>query len=135
MVDLVHSGGKVGQLLNWNQGWWMEKKKIYKISFYNEESVYEIYAEEIAESNLFGFIEVESIVFGTKSAVVIDPSEEKLKAEFSHVKRSYIPMQSIIRIDEVDKEGVPKIRELSRNPATVSHLSLYPKKNPTSNND
>jgi hypothetical protein len=41
--------------------------------------------------------------------MVVDPSEEKLKAEFSGVRRSFIPIQAIIRIDEVEKSGVAKI--------------------------
>jgi hypothetical protein len=42
---------------------------------------------------------------------LVDPAEERLKNEFSGVKRSYIPMHSIIRIDEVEKEGPAKISE------------------------
>ena len=41
----------------------------------------------------------------------LNPGEEKLKNEFSGVKRSYIPLQAIVRIDEVDKEGTGKISE------------------------
>ena len=48
-------------------------------------------------------------VFDEKKQVVVDPNEEKLKSEFSGVKRSFIPMQAIIRIDEVEKSGVCKI--------------------------
>ncbi len=33
------------------------------------------------------------------------------KNEFSGVKRSYIPLQAIIRIDEVDKEGSGKVSD------------------------
>ena len=61
---------------------------------------------------MFGFIEIEQLVFGEKSAVVIDPSEERLKDEFKEVKRTYIPMHSIIRIDEVEKEGAAKIVDM-----------------------
>ena len=50
-------------------------------------------------------------MFGERSQVLVDPGEEKLKAEFTGVKRSYIPVQSIIRIDEVDKQGVAKVSE------------------------
>ena len=82
---------------------------MYKVMFVNQGKVYEIYAKEIAQSGMFGFIEIGGFVFGEKSAVVIDPSEEKLKSEFQEVKRTYIPMHSIIRIDEVEKEGAAKI--------------------------
>jgi hypothetical protein len=90
----------------------MQKKSIYKVIFVNQGKVYEIYAKEIAQSGMFGFIEIGGFIFGEKSAVVIDPSEEKLKSEFNDVKRTYIPMHSIIRIDEVDKEGVAKITSM-----------------------
>jgi hypothetical protein len=40
---------------------------------------------------------------------VVDPSEEKLKSEFEGVKRTYIPLQAVIRIDEVERSGANKI--------------------------
>ena len=43
------------------------------------------------------------------AGVNIDPSEEKLRTEFEGVQRSFIPMHAVIRIDEVEKEGVAKI--------------------------
>ena len=42
---------------------------------------------------------------------IVDPAEEKLKNEFADIKRSFIPMQSIVRIDEVEKEGACKVTE------------------------
>ena len=33
------------------------------------------------------------------------------KTEFNGVKRTYIPMQAIIRIDEVEKEGASKVSD------------------------
>ena len=72
-------------------------------------SRYEIFVRQVYQSDLYGFIEVEEFVFDERSQVVVDPSEEKLKAEFGGVKRSFIPMQAIMRIDEVDKSGVGKI--------------------------
>lgn len=84
-------------------------KEIFKITFLNKGEVYEMFAEQVYQSELWGFIEIEDFVFGERSKVVVDPSEEKLKAEFSGVKRSFIPMQAIIRIDQVEKEGVAKI--------------------------
>ena len=97
----------------------MPKKHIYKIIFLNQGKVYEVYAKQVAQSGMFGFIEIEQLIFGGRSAVVIDPSEERLKEEFNDVKRTYIPMHSIIRIDEVEKEGSAKIVELGDNAAQV----------------
>jgi len=94
-------------------------KQIYKVVFVNQGKVYEVYAKQVSQSGMFGFIEVEQLIFGEKSAVVIDPSEERLKDEFAGVKRTYIPMQSIIRIDEVEKEGAAKIVNLDGDSAQV----------------
>jgi hypothetical protein len=87
----------------------MKTKHLYKVVFYNEGKVYEIYARQVQPGSLYGFVEVAEIVFGEKSAVVVDPSEERLKAEFEGVKRTYIPLHALIRIDEVDKQGAAKI--------------------------
>jgi len=83
--------------------------EIYKITFLSKGKVYEIFVRQVYQSDLYGFIEVEEFVFDERSQVVVDPSEEKLKAEFNGVKRSFIPMQAIMRIDEVEKTGVSKI--------------------------
>ncbi len=86
-------------------------KAIFKVIFYNENELFEVYARQIFNSDLYGFVEIEEMLFGEKTQIVVDPSEEKLKAEFSGVKRSYIPHQNIVRIDEVEKLGVVKVTE------------------------
>lgn len=89
----------------------MPNQSVYKVIFVNQDQVFEVYAKHIYQSDLWGFIEIEEFLFGERSQLLVDPSEEKLKGEFAGVKRSYIPMQSVIRIDEVDKEGTVKISE------------------------
>ena len=96
----------------------MATKNLYKITFTNQGKLYEVYAKSVSNSNLLGFIEIESIVFGEKTSLVVDPSEEKIKTEFEGVKRTYIPMHSVLRIDEVDKEGVSKISKAEGNNVT-----------------
>jgi hypothetical protein len=83
--------------------------EIFKVTFLNKGKVYEVFVRQVYQSDLYGFIEIEEFVFDERSQLVVDPSEEKLKNEFAGVRRSYIPMQAIIRIDEVDKSGVAKI--------------------------
>ena len=89
----------------------MASSQIFKVIFFNQGQIYELYARQIFQSDLYGFIEVEEFIFGERSQMLVDPSEEKLKSEFDGVKRSYIPMHSVIRIDEVTKEGVVKVSE------------------------
>lgn len=84
---------------------------IYKVIFVNQGQVYEMYAKHIFQSDLWGFLEIEEFVFGERTQVVVDPSEEKLKAQFEGVLRSFVPMHAIIRIDEVERLGTPKISE------------------------
>ena len=85
------------------------RQEIYRITFLNKGKVYELFARQVYQSELYGFIEIEQSPFDERSQVVVDPGEEKLKNEFQDVKRSFIPLQAIIRIDEVEKTGVAKI--------------------------
>jgi hypothetical protein len=87
----------------------MPARHIFKITFMNQGKIYEVYARKVSQEGFWGFIEVEQLVFGERSGVVVDPGEEKLKDEFAGVKRTYIPMHAVIRIDEVAQEGVAKI--------------------------
>ena len=80
------------------------RQEVYRITFLNKGQVYEIFARQVYQSELYGFIEVEEFVFDERSQMVVD-----LKLEFQDVKRSFIPLQAIIRIDEVEKTGVAKI--------------------------
>ncbi|WP_372742824.1 DUF1820 family protein [Neptunomonas sp.] len=88
-----------------------EEESIYRVKFVNQDQVYEVFVKQIFQSDMWGFIELEEFVFGQRSELLVDPGEEKLKQEFAEVERSYIPLQSIIRIDEVKKEGVAKISQ------------------------
>jgi hypothetical protein len=97
---------------------------LYRVIFAHIDAVYEIYVRKINESELFGFLVVEDFVFGKNAALVVDPNEEKLKIEFSEVKRSYIPMQAVFRIDEVSKEGPFKVRDKSAD--NVSTVKIFP---------
>lgn len=89
----------------------MADETIYRILFFNQGQVYEVYAHSIYQSDLYGFIEIEDYIFGEKSQMVIDPGEERLRNEFEGVERSFIPMHAVIRIDEVEKEGQAKVTD------------------------
>ncbi|HAN80192.1 MAG: hypothetical protein CMD54_00310 [Gammaproteobacteria bacterium] len=95
----------------------------FRVQFISQDKVYEVFAKQIYSSDLYGFIEVEEFVFGERSGLLLDPSEEKLKTEFQGVKRSYIPMHAIIRIDEVEDSGPARIRDSK---GSVAALSMVP---------
>jgi hypothetical protein len=103
----------------------MAKDLLYKLIFLNQGKVYEIYARSVGQGELFGFIEVEELVFGERTTVVVDPAEERLKSEFETVKRTYIPMHAVIRIDQVEKQGVSKISSIDGDNVSQFPLPMY----------
>ena len=104
----------------------MASSHIFKIMFVNQGKVYEVYARKVGQGRLFGFIEVEELVFGERSRVVLDPSEERIKSEFAGVKRTYLPLHAVLRVDEVKKHGISKITDMEGG-ATVAQfpMSMY----------
>lgn len=86
------------------------QQKVYKVIFNNQGKVFELYARNVYQGNMYGFVEIEELLFGNKSSLLVDPSEDRLKTEFAGVKRTFLPMHTVIRIDEVEQEGVSKVR-------------------------
>jgi hypothetical protein len=99
----------------------MPTTHLYKVVFHAQGKVYEIYARKVGHGSLFGFVEVEELVFGERSSVGVDPAEEKIKAEFEGVKRTFLPLHSVIRIDEVRKHGISKVSS-----ADASNVTQFP---------
>lgn len=87
----------------------MSDKHVYKIIFQQQGEIFEIFARQVGQGGLFGFIEVEELLFGERTRLVVDPSEERLAKEFEGVRRLYIPMHSVVRIDQVEREGTARI--------------------------
>ena len=104
------------------------RRCIFKVLFLNQGKIYELYARRVYQGELYGFIEVEELIFGERSTVLVNPSEERLQGEFADVRRSFIPIHSVIRIDEVEKEGISKIRAAGESSDNVASFpsALYP---------
>jgi hypothetical protein len=92
----------------------MPERRLYRIAFLSQGQVYEVYARKVAQGGLLGFVEVEGLVFGAKATVVVDPSEERLQREFEAVKRFFVPMHAVLRIDEVEKPGPSRISDATK---------------------
>ncbi len=103
----------------------MKSKSVYKIIFIQLGEIDEVFAKQIYESDMYGFIEVEEYIFNKDKQLVVDPSSEKLKNELSKVDRSYIPINSIIRIDEVNETGEARIKE-NKGQVTQFPLNIQP---------
>jgi hypothetical protein len=89
------------------------KRKVFRIIFTSQGKIYEIYARKVTQGEMYGFVEVDGILFGERTTLLVDPGEEQLKLEFSGVQRFHVPFHSVQRIDEVEKEGAGKIVPLS----------------------
>jgi len=87
----------------------MSSETIFLVCFISQGEVYEVYARNVTQGGLFGFIEIGDLVFGERSKLLIDSSEERLKTEFKGVRRFYVPLHSVLRIDEVEKAGRGRI--------------------------
>ena len=108
-----------------------EFQPIYRVIFAQNEKLYEVYARYLSEESLMGFIEIEELLFQEATAgLLIDPTDEKLRAEFKGVKRSYIPLHTILRIDEVVKEGAARVTDSDASGKKGSNVSHLPFKKP-----
>ena len=103
-----------------------EKQPVFRVIFQNQGQVFELYAQQIFQSELWGFMEIEELIFGERSQMLVDPAEEKLKNQFEGGKRSFIPVHSIIRIDEVERVGTPKITD-AQGGSNIMHFPMPPR--------
>jgi hypothetical protein len=103
----------------------MNDSILYKIIFLNQSKVYELYARDVFSSDIYGFIYVSDLVFDQNKTIVIDPAEDKLRDEFENVNVLHLPMQSVIRIEEVKKKMSCKIREIKKGD-NISHFPPLP---------
>jgi len=88
-----------------------ESLPVYRVIFHQQDQLFEVYVRGVYQSDLYGFVEIEDFLFGERSRTVVDPAEERLKTEFQNVGRVFVPMHAVVRIDEVEKAGVAKVRE------------------------
>ena len=100
----------------------MPKKRIYRVTFRNDAEIYEVYCQKVGQSDVFGFVEIEGFLFGERSSLVVDPSEEKLKIEFAGVERTLVPLHAVVRIDAVDKKGNSKVHAVAAKGGKVTSL-------------
>ena len=76
---------------------------------------------------MWGFTEVGEIVFDQASdGVVIDPTEERLREEFANTKVLHLPIQCIVRVEEVEKRGPLAIRDAASGEKVVTPFPMAP---------
>ncbi|MBZ4040034.1 DUF1820 family protein [Novilysobacter selenitireducens] len=81
-------------------------KPLYKVTFLNAGKVYELYARRVSSGALWGF------------------TEERLRDEFGQTRVLHLPMQSIVRIEEVERKGTSAIRDAATGEKVVTPFPL-----------
>ena len=105
----------------------MKTKKLYKITFLSQGRTLELYARRVASSELWGFTEVGDIVFDQQGeGIVIDPTEERLREEFGNTRMLHLPIQSIVRVEEVQKREPLVIRDAASGEKVVTPFPMVP---------
>ncbi len=82
---------------------------VYRVIFLNQGEVYELYARSVSQGGIFGFVEVADLIFRDETKKVIDPSRERIENEFKGVPRTFVPLHTVLRIDQVEREGEARI--------------------------
>ncbi len=65
-----------------------------------------VYAKEVT-SSMLGFIEISQLFFPDISDIIVTPDDDKVSNMFKNVKTIYLPINQIVRIDElnIDKKA------------------------------
>ena len=99
-------------------------KTLYKVTFLNHGRIYELFAEQVGSSALWGFTEVSGLVFDVRDGVLVDPTEERLRDEFADTRVLHLPMQSVIRVEEVARKGQSAIRDATSGEKVVTPFPM-----------
>jgi hypothetical protein len=54
----------------------------------------------------------------------LDPTEERLREEFAETRVLHLPMQSVLRVEEVERRGNPSIRDAASGEKVVTPFPL-----------
>ncbi len=85
------------------------RKTYYKITFSNENELYQVCARQVVSSDLYGLLEIGEFIF-PENKLLYNPGEERIRREFEGIKRTWIPYHAIVRIDEISDERESEIK-------------------------
>lgn len=98
------------------------KESLFKIIYTQRDVVHEIYAEQVSESDMYGFIVVEDLFYDEQLELLPETAEEKPRFA-EEVQRTYIPIHAVIRIDEIQR----KIN--TTKPVHTNNIRIFPNQN------
>lgn len=94
---------------------------LYRIVFQQRDEECELYAVRVAQGHLPAFLEVEQILFADRATGPgANAVQERLRDALAPVKRCYLPLAHIVRIDEIAYATLAELRGEGRaeSPAT-----------------
>ncbi|MBZ4644220.1 MAG: hypothetical protein PWQ25_180 [Deferribacteres bacterium] len=78
-------------------------ERYFRIQFIDsKKEIMTFFAKSVNPSSYIGLIEVSNILY-MDSEILINPEDEKIRKEFKGVKRTFLPLSAIIRIDEIEE--------------------------------
>lgn len=91
--------------------------KYYKVQFYDsKKEIMTFFAKKLNPSSFLGLIEVSEILF-MDSEIIINPDDEKVRKEFNGVSKTFLPLNTIVRIDEIDQNRGKVLKLLTNKPS------------------
>lgn len=90
---------------------------LFKVVFLQHDELHEVYARSVSESSMMHFVEVEALVLDAPaSSESGSPTQSKaqarLRSTYADVQRIYLPIQTILRIEEVHHVGTANIHSI-----------------------
>src|SRR3990167_8304805 len=96
---------------------------LYRVIFAQDDQIYEVFGRGISDESLMGFLEVDELIFTNQDQELgVDLSEERLQTEFMDVRRTYIPLHLILRVDEMVRSRPLKLKPASG----ASNVHVFP---------
>ena len=89
---------------------------LFKVVFLQHDELHEVYARSVSESSMMHFIEVEALVLdapvSSQSGSLPPSSEARLRSTYADVQRIYLPIQTVLRIEEGHHVGTANIHSI-----------------------
>lgn len=98
---------------------------IYRVTFSQGEQICQLYSRFVLEESLIGFIELDELIFDEQKYLDVEQGDSissEMKQQFQGVERTYIPVNSILRIDELLRKDVRKPTKREPTIASISTL-------------
>ena len=92
------------------------EKNVFKVHFFYLGKIYTLFAKEVGPSpDFYNMCVISQIIFKRNRNLIV-PSEDEVRSEFANLKNLLIPLNHIVRIDElatIEEEDItnPKVEK------------------------